>query len=226
MKKLLYILPILALTYGCTKKVDSNDLKDDVPYYQGYEVSYNKTDNSVLAVAWYMVRSTSGAKVELSGNANVRANGLTPGTSSIDKTRYTWTINGNPDVEFVLTKGSGAKITNKVNKSDLGDMDFASSFPANVSKSSGFTFSWTGTPLASNESMSATLSYPLGTTIATKEVTGNTVTFSAADMVNCPLGEAHVELYRVKDIPVKTDDGGAGGNIQLRRNTMRKVTVN
>jgi len=36
----------------------------------------------------------------------------------------------------------------------------------------------------------------------------------------------NVELYRVKDMPLKTENAGAGGKIQMRMNAMRKATVN
>lgn len=227
MKPLFYILPFLLLTYGCSKKVDSNDLKDEVPYYQLYEVTYNKTDNSVLAAASFNVRTSSGAKVELSGSTNVRANGLTPGTSTIDKARYTWTITGNPDVEFILTKGNGTKVANKVSKADISDIDFAPGFPSTISKTSGFSFSWTGAPLASDESMTATISKQAGIAISTKTVLASTVVFDSTDLQLLTVGEiVNVELYRVKDMPLKTEDAGAGGKIQIRMNTTRKATVN
>jgi len=123
-------------------------------------VTYNKTDNSVQAAASFNVRTSSGAKVELSGSTNVRANGLTPGTSSIVKARYTWTITGNPDVEFILTKGNGTKVANKVSKTDISDI--GPGFPSTISKTSGFSFSWTGALLASDESMTATISKQAG----------------------------------------------------------------
>jgi len=45
MNRLLSVLAtatLVSLFAACTK-VDSGDLKDDVPYYQSYSVSYNKT---------------------------------------------------------------------------------------------------------------------------------------------------------------------------------------
>lgn len=226
MKRLLYLLPALFVISACTKKVDSEDLKDEVPYYQGYEVSYNKNDNTTTAAAWFTVRNSGGARVELSGNANVRANGMTPGTSSIDKTRYTWTLTGNPDVEFVLTKSSGTKISNTLSTSDIGDMNFTSGFPTSVSRSAGFTFSWMGTALRTDETVHAILKSLTGTTVADKDVTSNSVTFTAADMASCPTGEMAVELYRTRDITLKNSDGTAGGAMQVRMNRSKNLTVN
>jgi hypothetical protein len=63
-----YILPTITalavtalLTTGC-KKVDSNDLKDTVPYYQEYTVTYDKAANQTKATALIRVREAGGAR--------------------------------------------------------------------------------------------------------------------------------------------------------------------
>lgn len=222
MKYLLLLLPVLALTYGCNK-VDSNDLKDDVPYFQNYKVTFNKDDNTTLANAWYLVRTSNGARVELSNGASVTANGLSAGTSVIDKTRYTWTLNGNSDVTFLLTKSSGATITNKVERSEISDIAFGTDVPATFSKAKDFSFTWAGPALVTNESVTVRL-VATGF-LASANANGNTVTFKAADLASCPVGDATLELYRLKDIPLKNADAGAGGNIELQVQTNRKITV-
>ncbi|MCB0696002.1 MAG: hypothetical protein KDC07_01475 [Chitinophagaceae bacterium] len=226
MKKLIYLLAGAILTGGCTKKVDSNDLKDDVPYYQVYEVAYNKTDNSTNATAGFQVRDKSGAKVLLSDGASVRANNMTANTSSIDKTRYTWALNGMPDVDFALAKNSGDTITNVVLKSDIGDVEIVGGLPSSVSKSNGFDFSWAGAALAGQESMTVSVVSGIATDILTRSVTNNTVTITADDLKNCPTGNISVVLTRTKDMPVKKEDGGAGGSIQVRLTVSAKTVLN
>jgi len=226
MKKPIYLFAILLLVASCTKSVDSDDLKDAVPYYQQYEVAYDKTHNIVNAVATYRVREASGAKVELAGSANVRVNNMPANTSTIDKTRYTWTLNGSPDVDFVLTKNSGETVTNTVLRADIGDVEFGGDFPSAMARTAGFSFSWIGTAISNNEALNVSLTSDQAGEIVTKAVTGNTVTFSPAELKNCPAGNITVALYRVKDIAVKAEDQGAGGTIQLRLNVSRKGVIN
>lgn len=225
MKQSLYLLLPLLLATSCAKNVDSADLKDEVPYYQYYEVGYNKTDNSTIAAAMFYVRDKSGAKVELTNGASVRANGLAPGTSSVDKTRYTWTMTGMPGVDFTLTKNSGSAITNSISRNDIGDVAFATGFPANIKKTEGFVFNWTGDALKANEKLTVSITSYAGVDIITKSVSSNPVSITAEELKNCPEGEITIGLYRAKEMAVKTEDAGAGGVIQLRLSVTKTATL-
>ncbi len=226
MKKSIYLFAILLLAAGCSKKVNSDDLKDAVPYYQQYEVAYDKTNSIVTSAAVYKVRESSGTKVTLSGAANVRVNNMAAQTAPLDNARYTWTLNGNPDIDFVLTKNSGETITNTVLRADIGDMDFAGDFPSGISRTAGFSFSWVGAQTAADEALKVTLaSDPVGTVVS-KVVTDNTVTFSPAELQTCPAGAITVTLIRVKDMAVKAEDQHAGGTIELKMSISRKGVIN
>lgn len=225
MRYLPYLFPLLLLCSGCTKNVDSSDLKDEVPYYQGYEVAYNLTDNITQAAAWYSVRSAGGAKVELTNGANVQANNIAAGTSSIDKTRYTWTINGTPDVVFKLAKTSGVEIINTIRNTDIGTYNFNTDFPEVISKKDGFTFTWIGTWIGKTESMGVTIN-KAGASLLHKEITSSTITFSSADLQVLSSGsEVDIELYRVNDMELLKPDGGAGGTMQVRSYRSRTVML-
>lgn len=225
MKFVAILLPILLLTSGCSKDVNSDDLKDDVPYYQYYEVGYDKTGNSTIAAASFRVREKNGTKVELTNGASIRANNMTPGTSSIDKTRYTWTMTGTPDVTFVLAKNSGATVTNAILRNDIGDISFSAGFPATVNKATGFSFNWTGDALSSTEALTVSVMNYGNAEVVTKTVTENPVVITAEELKDCPAGEITVSLHRAKNIPVKTEDGNAGGAIQLRLSISKKATL-
>lgn len=226
MHRLLLFLPFVMILNGCTKSVDSDDLKDEVPYYQGYEVAYDLTENTTSAAAWYTVRTSSGSKVELSGDANVKVNGIAAGTSSIDKTRYTWSLTGNPDVEFLLTKNLSVKIPNLVKRADIGNVAFKSSFPASISKANGFSFYWDGWPLESNESLTVSITNKVGIGLASKSVTDSKITFNATELtLLTPDEEVYIELTRARDKALITSDADAGGKIQLRVSNSIKVLV-
>ncbi len=224
MKHLIFVLPVLLVT-SCSKNVDSGDLKDDVPYYQYYEVGYDKTGNSTIAAAMFYVREKNGTKVELTGGASIRANGLTPGTSSIDKTRYTWSMNGIPDVNFMLTKNSGAAIANKVLRNDIGDIFFPAGFPETVDKVTGFSFNWSGDAVSTTESLTVSVMNYGSVEVVTKNVTESPVIITAEELKDCPPGEITVSLHRSKSIPVKAEDAGAGGVIQLRLSISKKAML-
>lgn len=225
MKRGFYLLLAALSLVGCSKDVNSDDLKDDVPYYQYYEVGYDKNGNSTVAAAHFRVRDKDGTKVELTNGASVRVNGMASGTSSIDKTRYTWTLTGMPDVNFVLTKNSGTTVTNNILRNDIDDIDFPSSFPVAIDKTVGFSFSWTGSALSSSETLTVSIVHN-GYEYVTKSVTENPVVITANELKDCPTGEISVALHRAKSMPVKTEDGNAGGVVQLRVSVSTNATLN
>jgi hypothetical protein len=229
MKHLLpFLVMVVLLTYGC-KKVDSSDLKDDVPYYQSYSVSYDKAYGT-SAMASFKLRDANGVRVDLANGAGVSANATDPTTDFLDKTIYRWVLTGTPNVNFVLTKNSGTKINNGVKLSDIGNTDFATGFPTIASKALGLTFNWTGDAVATNETLNITISTPDSGSTAMKTFTATnssyTVTFTTADMLNVKPGQLTVELSRSKDMPLDNTDGTASGAISVRMMTRKTMTLN
>lgn len=230
MKQFILLISSLSiLTLGC-KKVDSNDLKDTVPYYQSYGVYFDKDAGTTEASAVFRVRDVNGTKVELSNGAGVTANGVAASTNFILPSDYFWNMIGLKDVEFVLTKNSGNVLTNRAKLSDISNISFANTFPASASKS-GFSFGWVGDPLTGNETMVVTISTIDSAGTASKALdasnSATTVSFSATDMQYMKAGNnLTVEMTRYKSIPLQMADGTATGSIALRYRTTKTIPLN
>lgn len=219
-----------ALLIGSCKKVSSDDLKDTVPYYQSYGVYYDKEAGKTDASVIYRVRDANGTKVQLDNGANVTANGIAASTNFILPSDYFWNMIGLKDVDFILTKNSGAVITNKVKLSDISNISFASTFPAAASKS-GFSFGWVGDPLTGNESMVITISTTDSAGTASRSInatnSATTISFSATDMQYMKAGNnLTVEMTRYKSMPLQMNDGTATGSIALRYRTTKTIPLN
>jgi hypothetical protein len=214
------------LATGCSK-VDSNDLKDEVPYYQQYSVTYDEGDNKTSASAEFKVRTSSGSRVELSGASNVTANGVKGSSSLTDKTKYTWDLSGMPNVEFMLNKGGTISIKNTVASTSVGSVQITN-LPDTLSKSKGFGFDWTGPALASGETMTANItssSLTGGLTLFKKGVTGNRVEFSPSDLQTVATGDINIKLTRSRDLPLENSDNTAGGTISVTREMKTAATL-
>jgi hypothetical protein len=226
MKKLIMLLlPVLSM-YSC-RKVDSNDLKDDVPYYQSYSVIYDKAANNVNVSGFCRVRDASGTKVQFSSGAGLTANGATPAVDIFDKAIYRWNFNSIQDVNFVLSKNSGAKINNTVTLSDISNSDFGTGFPTTVSKASGFSFNFTGDALTGSESLTINIAADSGIKekILTQLNSGNTVNISSSDLQGLKTGNLNITMTRENNLPLDNKDGTAGGTILIRYIAKRTATL-
>lgn len=221
---LLYAAAVSMLSIAaCVKSVNSDDLKDNVPLYQSYEVAYDKSGNNYTAMASFAVREASGSRVELNDDASIKLNGNTSWRSATDKTTYHWNGSGNPDMVFTLSKNSGQIITNTVLRTDIPDIDFAS-VPAIASKNSGFVCSWSGEAVDTvNEWMGINISN--GNYTSGKTITANSITITKEDLNNIPAGKITLQLYRGKKMAVKASDGSAGGNMVIRETINREITL-
>jgi hypothetical protein len=211
-------LSAMFLATSCNK-VDSNDLKDEVPYYQQYSVTYDNDDNKTSASAEFRVRTSSGAKVELSGASNVTANGVKGSGSLTDKSKYTWNISGMPDVAFALSKGGTITINNTVSANSVGTVQITN-LPDTLSKAKGFGFDWTGPALESGETMTANItssSLVGGVTLFKKGVTSNHVEFSSTELQTVTTGDINIKLTRTRDLALQNSDNTAGGTISVSR---------
>ncbi len=227
MKKILVSAFILTTAFSC-KKIASNDLKDDVPYYQTYEVAYNKHDNTYTGMASFLVRTSSGSRIQLSDNASIKMNNNEPWVSATDKTTYHWNGTGAPDANFILTKNSGKKITNAVKRTDISDIDFGSFITA-PSKSSGFSFTLTGTPLTDTVNEWISISFTPESISSysgfTKTVTGTTVQVSATDLQYMPTGKMFINITHGKTMNLKEADDNASGGITIRLQNTKETTL-
>jgi hypothetical protein len=209
------------LTLPACKKTNSDDLKETVPFYQVYTVTYDKNTNGetkTKAAAFFRVRDQSGSKVELNNGASVTANGGEPNSFQIVATDYDWDFDGAKDVQFVLTKNSGEKITNTVATSDIGQIAFPSNLPISISKGTGLTFNWAGDAL-NNETLTVKVTgSPLSSNVTAsidKEITGGQVVLTSSDFANFSPGTIFITLERDKILALDAKDGTAGGDITV-----------
>lgn len=215
--------------YSC-KKVASDDLKDTVPYYQSYTVNYDKTNSQTSASATFRVRDVNGTKVDLNNGASVTANGTNPNGLQLVPSTYNWDLSGLVDVNFVLTKNSGTKITNTVAKTDIGDIAFPTNMPSIVSKAAGFTFSWAGDALASGETILVTVQGDPAssglTALITKTVTSGQVTISSSDLTNFAPGTIFITMERHKTLTLDMKDDTSGGDISTTIKIKKDLALN
>lgn len=225
MKGTIFVLSIIGMVaFGCgCSKVDSNDLNNNVPYYQVYSVTYYKAGNTTSCAAHYLVRNGSGTRVELGNGSSVTMNGASPSTSLIDKTIYEWNGPGFFDASFILTKPSGKTIGNVVRRSDIGDINFVS-LPDTVSKAAGFSFGWTGSTLGADEKIVVRVS-TLGSGVNDQNISGSTVTVAPSALADFPAGKLTVQLIRVKEIPVQVPDSTAGGTTSIFYNNSKEIEL-
>lgn len=206
---------LFALLSACTK-VDSGDLKEDVPYYQSYSVSYNKTENATYASASFRVREANGARVKLSNGAAVTANGKTgAATNPFDVSIYTWQFDDLKDVSFTLNKPN-TTLNNEVKRADIGDISFAGTLPPAISKATGYTFSWVGDERRTGEHIYVSVSGrsaadTTGTATSDKEITGTNVVLSPSDLQDLAPGNTTITLRRERSLLLDNADGSSGG---------------
>lgn len=231
-----YILPTITtlavaslLATGC-KKVDSNDLKETVPYYQEYTVTYDKAANQTKATALIRVREAGGARVDLTNGAYIRANGVDENNKQLTSNTYNWKFSGTSDVAFELKKNSGDVFQNTVSLSDVGTIDFPASLPVSVSKAAGFTFNWSGTALGSGEKLTASVRGTNATNVAIPltvpvKVEGGQIIVTAEHLSVLAAGDLDIILEREKDMSLDKTDGTAGGGLQATVVTEKTITL-
>jgi|GEM_PF-1698169 hypothetical protein len=231
-----YILPAITaigftavLATGC-KKVDSNDLKDTVPYYQEYTVTYDKAANQTKATALIRVREANGARVDLTNGAYIRANGVDENNKQLTSNTYNWKFSGSNDVAFELKKNSGDVFQNTISLTDVGTIDFPSNLPVTVSKAAGFTFNWAGTALGSGEKLSASVRGTNATNVALPltvpvKVEGGQIVVTPEHLSVLAAGELDIILEREKDMQLDKADGTAAGTMQATVITEKKIIL-
>ena len=229
-------LPTLALAalgilwLPACKKTNSDDLKETVPFYQVYTVNYDKDNNKTEASAFFLVRDESGSKVELNNGAAVTAKGEEPNSFQLVATDYDWDFDGLKDVQFVLTKNSGEKISNTVATSDIGQIAFPSNMPISISKGTGLTFNWAGDPLANGETLTVKVTgSPLSTNVTAsidKEITDGQVVLTSNDFKDFAPGTIFITLERNKILALDAKDGTSGGDMTVTTKTKIDMALN
>lgn len=220
---------VLFLLPGCTK-VDSTDLKDDVPYHQSYTIIYSKTDNTTYVSAYFRVREAGGARVKLADGSSISVNGIKGSTSNpFDPTLYSWQFTGIRDVTTTLNK-NGRILTNQVFTSDIGHVAFPVTLATELSKSADYSFNWVGERLVAGEHLYLGVS---GRSIADttlnasteREVTGSAANITTADLQNIVPGTLTVTLRRDKGLALDANDGTASGGVSVTESVSKELIL-
>ncbi|RYE24407.1 MAG: hypothetical protein EOP51_07475 [Sphingobacteriales bacterium] len=220
---------LLLLATGC-KKVDSNDLKEDVPFYQEYTVTYDKVASTTYANALLRVRSKDGSRVELTDGAYIRANGIDENDAQPTNNTYDWYFPANKDVRFDLGKNSGVVIANTFSLSDIGTIDFPSNLRSGFAKTEGMSFSWLGDDIDTDETLNITLSgasevSPLVPWTNQVTVSGKLVTIDSTAVKGIAPGAVNIKMVRTRNTMLDAADGDAGGSVKIIETTNRTLQM-
>lgn len=222
------ILFVALFIAGCSK-VDSDDLKTDVPYFQGYTVIYDKTAGTTSASAFFRVRDLYGARIELSDNNKVEINGAPGKKGIIDRTYYTWQGTGKVDVTFILTKNAQT-FYNVVKAADVADITFQGTVPASFARSGGISFSWLGADTAPGETVNAEIAGrnildTAMTESVSKEFAGRSISFTTAELQNIKNGTITIILSRTRSMVLDEYDGTGGGAKEVTLTEQKGATL-
>ncbi len=220
---------LLILAAGC-KKVDSNDLKDTVPFYQEYAVTYDKTASTTTATALLRVRSKDGSRVELTNGAYIRANGIDENDAQPTNNTYDWFFTGTKDVRFDLGKNSGTVIANIISLTDVGAIDFPSNMRTGFSKNEGYSFNWIGTELSADEELTVTLTgtsmqSPLVPWTNKVNLDGNQIIIDSTSVNNIAPGSVTLKMTRTRTTALDAADAEAGGSIKITSATSKVLMM-
>ncbi len=226
MKKIITPLLLAMLALSSCTKVSSDDLEEDVPYYQHYNISFDASANSTNASGIFRVRSSMGSPIKLDGVSNLKING----NASVEHTvfsvpSYAANITGIADVTFLLTKKDGKTVTNTIAANSIEPVGFPTGLGTNFSRTSGISFNYTG----SEGSIEVTVS---GKDIGgsevrqTKTFTTSQVTFSSAELSSINNGEIEIEMTRSTSNNIPNSDGNSGGTADVKYTVHRTFMLN
>lgn len=226
-KTCLYLTLSWLIAAGCSK-VDSTDLNAGVPYYQHYDVTFDKTNSATMATAYFLVRDAMGARVELKGDDKLDINGAKAG--NMVSTIYSRPLSGMTDVNYVLTK-NGTTLTNNVRKTDIADISFQTGLPSSFNKSAGLSFSWAGDLPTEGESVSISVEGrkildTFSTVLVGKKVTGHDISFASAELAEMTTGPITLILTRTRSAALDVSDATAGGEKNITLVVAKEATLN
>lgn len=214
------VLLISVLTASCNK-VESNDLKDDVPFHQSYWVEYNSSTGSTSASAVFRTRKADGALIELTGEASVTANGKVLKLDPISKSLYIWSATEIFDVHFNLKKAGGNNFSNTVKTSDAYDLKFKSDQGRSIKKSDGITIDLPGPDKISAETFELTvrgadINNPSAQTNLNKTLSEKKIILTPEELTIFKEGKIKMTLERIRNMSLTSPDQEAGGNMEVK----------
>lgn len=228
MKKILVLITALALFTSCKKTVSSNDINQNVPVYQDYEVVYDKITNKTIAKATFRVRDENGVQIKLDeGSSKILANGVKYrdySASGLKAYQYYWEFDNFTDVKFSYEKEKGKVYDKGIQAAQKLDIDFPQNF--SLSKK-GTSFNWVGSPdspTGSKVEIIATGSAGFKSSV----VSGATINLTPDYLKDFKTGEiVKITLKRTLLVKIpKGSDGDAGGQIAVVVTIDKTVELN
>lgn len=231
MKKLLtyagFAASALCSLNSCSK-VDSDDLEEDVPYHQSYNVFYDGSNNSTRGSASFRVRTSNGTGITLGNESSLLINNNTATKEPLISAFvpvYAWEGPSITDVTFKLNKKGGVTFTNTVNASDIDAVAFPNNMQTSFSKSGGISFNYVGNPgstvvVVSGQNFSGT------DTSVSRNATTNNISFSSSELSIFEPGSIEIEMTRSKAVSLQQSDDNAGGGINITYQVHNSFTLN
>ena len=212
----------LLLALSCCAVLAACSKSDNAGYNQQYNLSFDKTGNTVSAMAVFKHPSDLSTQM-LSNGASVTFNGLSA-TYSEDGRSYHWNTNAlSPGNVFLLNTADGKAIKNEISADEIGDIDFGA-VPDTISKGSAFVFSWTGDALRPGETITYSL-FDDEKQMVRYATSGHDAVFTAEDMQKVITGEAELSVGRSRQINIKQGYGNSGGTIGVGVSVKRNIVV-
>jgi hypothetical protein len=216
---LAFTLLAATLLFSSCDKVNSDDLEEDVPYYQTYEVNFDGSNHETLAYGYFRARGSGGAAIELgdesslqvNGNATVKNNFL-----SLVVPTYSWQSTTLTDVTFTLNKKGGKVITNSVPLNTIDPVGFPA-MPTNFSRAAGINFNYTGNDGAIEVTIKGKDLSGQDVNI-TRTFTTSAVSFSSSELSGINNGAIEISMTRAKEMNLTNSDESIGGLIKIRYN--------
>lgn len=212
---------------GCKPHKDQPQPAEAITYRE-YFVTYDKTKDSTAVFA--IIHDTySGDTMEIPV-ANLTVNGLT-GTRNPDNT-FAWYFQGMPDIQFAY-KTSTQTITDQVLRSDLGDMNFNASTPAEFSRTDTGKFTVDCSPLdpSANQEIFIGLDTTtsnqvlVGANTAYTKLSDNNVIFAPLGLRFLSPGTYYLILYRKHYVKLLTNGQAGYGEVVPELKIERKAIL-
>lgn len=226
---LVKLLMIQFLLYGlfCCSNIDSNKLKPNLPIYQDYYVTFDKTQNKTKVEATFRETGKDGTKLVLKGDANVRFNGQSETKyTTLFHYFYTWETNGVKDVAVIYTKNSTTRFVNTFSLRSAPKVDFIDGF-STLYLDQDISMGWKGSAIEPNEKLSVTITQKgRNAYFNVSNVGATSIVINNLKNSGITRGPALINIKRRRiDRSLGQSDMGAGGEVTFDVSIDRGITI-
>lgn len=226
MKQIVYLpfFVLLALLSSCSSE-ESSVLHSSVPFYQDLSITYDMTHNKTHAGANFNKNKSTGENIKLTADASIRFNNEIPNYANILPYFYTYTFNGTDKVTFTFTRSKGNVYVNSGSLEDVNEAEILNTYTTFYLNRKN-DFFWFGKALEANEQIQVSLeqnggisywyNYEAGSISVEIDLTENTI---------LQPGEATFTVTRTATLPLKENNGTAGGQMQVSYQRSKTVTI-